>query len=116
MTEAKRIAVLASVYGVEVVPHTWGTGIAIAAATHFISNLDTMPGRLKTPNCYIELDRTENGLRDELTCTDMKLVDGEITISDAPGLGFEMNEDMLHKYRLNGLPNHSLKQALKESK
>ena len=35
LTEAKRIASLASVYGVEVVPHTWGTGIAISSSTSF---------------------------------------------------------------------------------
>jgi len=100
LTEAKRIATLASVYGVEVVPHSWGTGIAIAAALHFVCNLDTVPGRLRTPNCYIEYDRTENGLRDELTSTDMVVENGEIKITDAPGLGFEFNEDALHKYTL----------------
>lgn len=101
LTEAKRIAALASVYGVEVVPHTWGTGIAIAAALHFVYNLDTVPGRLKPPTCYVEYDRTENGLRDELTHTDMVFENGEIQISDAPGLGFEVNEDALQKYTLN---------------
>ncbi len=101
LTEAKRIGVLASVYGVEVVPHTWGTGIAIAAAVHFISNLDTVPGRLKTPNFFIEYDRTENGLRDELTTCNMTFENGEIKIDDTPGLGFEVNEEALHKYTLN---------------
>lgn len=101
LTEAKRIAVLASVYGVEIVPHTWGTGIAIATAAHFISNLDVFPGRLKAPSCYIEYDRTENGLRDELTSSEMVFKNGEIKISDTPGLGFEMNEDALHKYNTN---------------
>lgn len=100
LTEAKRIAVLASVYGVEVVPHTWGTGIAIAAATHFIANLDIVPGRLRQPNCYMELDRTENGLRDELTSSEMVVKNGEIIISDAPGLGFTLHEEILHKYAL----------------
>ncbi len=100
LTEAKRIAVLASVYGVEVVPHTWGTGIAISAALHFVANLDTIPGRLKTPNFFIEYDRTENGLRDALTSSDMVIRNGEIKLSDCPGLGFEFNEDALYKYAL----------------
>jgi len=100
LTEAKRIGVLASVYGVEIVPHTWGTGIAIAAATHFISNLDAIPGRLKPPNFYLEYDRTENALREELTTTDMVVKNGEIKISDAPGLGFELNEEALLKYTM----------------
>ena len=98
LTEAKRIATLASVYGVEIVPHTWGTGIAIAAGLHFIANLDPLPGRLKSPDNFIELDRTENKLREDLTSSGMKFENGEIKISDAPGLGFEMNEEVLHKY------------------
>lgn len=107
LTEAKRIAVLASVYGVEVVPHTWGTGIAIAAALQFVANLDTLPGRLKTPNCYMEYDRTENGLRDELTQTEMVFKDGEIKITDAPGLGFELDEEALCKYASDIFPMSS---------
>lgn len=98
LTEAKKIAVLASVYGVEVVPHTWGTGIAISAALHFMCNFDILPGRLKSPCAYFEYDRTENRLREELTYSDMKVVDGEVRISDAPGLGFEMNEDALYRF------------------
>lgn len=103
LTEAKRIAVLASVYGVEVVPHTWGTGIAIAAASHFMYNLDILPGRLKAPAGYIEYDQTENGLRDELTTSDLIFENGEITISDSPGLGVEINEEILQKYNVKSL-------------
>ena len=101
LTEAKRIAVLASVYGVEVVPHTWGTGIAIAAAAHFISNLEAIPGRLKNPNFYMEYDRTENGLREQLTSSELQFDHGIIKITDSPGLGFEVNEEALCKYTLN---------------
>jgi D-galactarolactone cycloisomerase len=101
LTEAKRIAVLASVYGVDLIPHTWGTGIAISAAMHLVSNLDVLPGRLKMPNCLLEYDRTENALREELTTTDMVMKDGKIEISDKPGLGFELNEDAVYKYALD---------------
>ena len=98
LTEAKRIATLASVYGVEIVPHTWGTGIALAAAAHFIANLDLLPGRMMAPMALIEYDRTENKLREELTSSDMTFVNGEFTISDKPGLGFELHQDVLEKY------------------
>ena len=101
LTEAKRIAALASVYGVDVVPHTWGTGIAISAALHFVANLDTMPGRMKAPERFIEYDRTENGLRENLTSTRMEVVNGEIAISNHPGLGFELCEEALNKYILH---------------
>ena len=107
LTEAKRIANLASVYGVEVIPHTWGTGIALSAAAHFISNLDTLPGRLQAPNCFIEYDRTENRLREEVTTTSLVFRDGEFTIGDEPGLGVTINEEALSKYALEGMTEHS---------
>ena len=36
ITELKKIADIAETYGVEVIPHSWGTGIAIHAAMHLI--------------------------------------------------------------------------------
>ena len=98
LTEAKRIANLATVHGASVVPHTWGTGIAIAAAAHFILNLDYIPGRLNPPDFYIEYDRTENKLREELTNSSLKHENGVIYVSDEPGLGIEVNEEALKKY------------------
>lgn len=100
LTEAKKIATLASVYGVEVVPHSWGTGIALSAAAHFITNLDVVPGRMNAKACYMEYDRSENGLRDELTQNSLVFENGIIKLGDKPGLGFELNEDALHKYTL----------------
>ncbi|MFZ1749399.1 MAG: mandelate racemase/muconate lactonizing enzyme family protein [Saprospiraceae bacterium] len=100
ITEAKRIATLASVVGVEIVPHTWGTGIAIAAAAHFMFNLDVLPGRMNAADCYLEYDRTENRLREEITKTNLSFNNGELTVSDLPGLGVEMDEEALHKYAL----------------
>lgn len=98
LTEAKRIATLASVHGVEIVPHTWGSGIAIAAAAHFIFNLDETPGRMKSAAAYIELDRTENALRDNLTQGGVCMKGGEITISEGPGLGIEVDLEALERY------------------
>lgn len=100
LTEAKRIGVLATTNGIEVVPHGWGTGIALAASTHFIANLDVMPGRLKPAACLMEYDRTENGLRDKLTSPGLALKDGEIEISNKPGLGIEVNEDVIKEYSI----------------
>ena len=104
LTEAKRIATLASVYGVELVPHSWGTGIALATAIHFVCNLDHIPGRMFPPDFYIEYDRTENGLRDELSSSDMNFKEGKIYVSDKPGLGIELNEEALFKYTANYIP------------
>lgn len=101
LTEAKRIATLASTYGVEVVPHSWGTYVAISAAVHLIANLESVPGRLIMPDFTIEHDRTANGLRDEVTHPGFEVKNGKLVIPDTPGLGVEIDEKALEKYRVS---------------
>lgn len=100
LTEAKRIATLASTFGVEIVPHTWGTGIAFHAALHFIANLEPTPGRLYPPDFYIEYDRTENAIRERLTRPSLHMENGYINIPQSPGLGIEVNEEALHEFQV----------------
>lgn len=101
LTEAKRIAALASIYGVDIVPHTWGTSIGIHVALHFISNIENMPGRMKCPDFLMEYDQTENGLRERLTFPKIQMVDGMIDVPNTPGLGIDVDEDVLLEYASN---------------
>jgi len=98
LTEAKRIATVASVYGVEIVPHSWGTFIALSAAMHFVANQDSIPGRLKMRKFTMEYDRTVNSIRDKVTFPDFEVKDGTLIISDKPGLGVEVDENALVQY------------------
>lgn len=98
LTEAKRIAVLAQTYNKDVVPHTWGTWIAISAAVHLVANLDQNPGRMYNDLPTMELDRTENALRDEVTQHQIQLNDGLLYVPQLPGLGVEVDLDALEKY------------------
>ncbi|NLR91549.1 mandelate racemase/muconate lactonizing enzyme family protein [Flammeovirga agarivorans] len=100
LTEAKRIATLASTYHKDIVPHSWGTWIAISAAVHFVSNLDQNPGRMFRDAPMIELDRTENPLRDDVTTHHIKVENGEIRIPTQPGLGVDVNQEFLEKYSI----------------
>lgn len=99
LTEAKRIATLAQAYNKDVVPHTWGTWIAISAAVHFVGNLDKNPGRLYNDLPTMELDRTENALRDEVTKSDIVVKNGLLKVPNTPGLGVDIDVDALEKYR-----------------
>lgn len=99
LTEAKGIATLAKAYSKDVVPHTWGTWIAISAATHFVGNLDENPGRMYNDLPTMELDRTENALRDEVTQHSLKLGNGLLHVPKTPGLGVDVDMDALEKYR-----------------
>jgi len=98
LTEAVRIAALARAFGANVAPHCWGTGIAFAAALHFVSTLDVAPGRLNAPEPLLEMDRTENPLRDELTVPLLEPRDGKVTVPDSPGLGVDVDADRLLSY------------------
>ena len=98
LTEAKRIASLASTYGVDIVPHTWGSSIGIHVALHFISNLESLPGRMFSPDFLLELDQPENELREQLTFPKLEMKNGKIQVPSSPGLGLEVNEDELHKF------------------
>jgi len=101
LTEAKKIAALSTSYGVDLIPHTWGSAIGLHAAMHFISNLENMPGRMKGPDFLMEYDQTENSLRENLINSKIRLKDGYIYVPDKPGLGIEINEDVLNKFALS---------------
>ena len=92
---------MAETYGVDIIPHSWGTGIAIHAAMHIIGNLDSNPGRMKNPIPLMELDRTENALRDILVqpCI-IPNQQGLLEVPTKPGLGIEINQTALEKYQI----------------
>lgn len=98
LSEAKRISTLASTRGIEIVPHVWGTGIAFHAALHFIANLEPIPGRLHPPDLLIEYDRTENEIRESLTFPTIEMNDGYIAIPQKPGLGIEVDEEVVRNF------------------
>lgn len=109
LTEAKRIAALASANGVDVIPHTWGTSIGIHVALHFIANLESIPGRMKKPDFLMEYDQTENGLREKLTYPPIEMKDGMIDVPKRPGLGIDIDEEVLKRY---AIPKGELKKTI----
>ena len=98
LSEAKRISTLANTRGIEIVPHVWGTGIAFNAALHFISNLEPIPGRLYPSDMYVEYDRSENKIREMLTSPSIKMQDGYVNIPQGPGLGIEVDENVVREF------------------
>lgn len=102
LTEGMRIAALCHSFGVEVTPHCWGTGIAFAAGLHFTSTLDTLPGRLFPAEPLLEMDRSENPLRDELTFPRFSVEQGRVTVPTTPGLGVDVDLDLLREMQAAG--------------
>lgn len=101
LTEAKRIGSLASTFGVDLIPHVWGTGIGFHAALHFIANIEPLPGRLFPPDIFIEYDRTENAIRDQLTFPVVKMNNGYIDVPQSPGLGIDIDTSALKEFSIS---------------
>ena len=94
ITEALRIAAMASGWKLQINPHTLLTGINMAASIHLLASIDNAG--------YFEADvAAENPFRDEL-CTPALTVSANGTVKphEAPGLGVEVNEKFLQAYPL----------------
>ncbi|MGL6278260.1 MAG: mandelate racemase/muconate lactonizing enzyme family protein [Gaiella sp.] len=95
LTELRRIAEMADLEGVLVIPHAWKTGITAAASRHF---------QAATPNApYVEHfhpDQFLSPLRAGLVTPEPELVDGCFALPTAPGLGIELCDDLVERYRV----------------
>ena len=90
ISEARKIAAMASAWHRQCVPHVWGSIVALAANLHFIT---------ATPNCtYLEYDTLRNPLRTEIAKDPLLPVDGVVSAPDRPGLGVELDESVLRKF------------------
>lgn len=75
------------------VNHSYKTGINIAASLHFVAAL---------PNThYFEYCVEQGDLRKYLTKQAFPVIDGDISVPEEPGLGIELNEEIVAKYRVD---------------
>lgn len=99
ITEVKKMMAIAEAHNTNLTPHTWGTGIAIAANLHLVSNLNIVPGRLFQNEPLMEFDRSPNRLREELLVENFKADNGYLYVPIAYGLGIDINEDKLNIFQ-----------------
>jgi L-alanine-DL-glutamate epimerase-like enolase superfamily enzyme len=74
------------------VNHSYKTGINIAASLHFVAAL---PNSL-----YFEYCVEQGALRQRLTRQRFPVADGEISVPEEPGLGIELDEEIVSRYRV----------------
>ena len=91
LSEGKKIAALADAFGKYVTTHTTTVGIGLAAHLHYWAS---------TPNCrYAQEYNVVSGQRKEgVLATPLKPENGFLTVPHAPGLGIELNEDLIAHY------------------
>jgi galactonate dehydratase len=93
LLEAKRVAAMAAMYGLQVAPHCPRGPIATAVGLHFAAS---------TPNFLILEYPTDIGRipwRQELVTTPEKIDGGHMSLPTRPGLGVDLIESELVKHR-----------------
>ncbi len=92
-TEAMKIASLAQDRGLLVANHGFTTYINVTAALHFLNSI---------PNALIVefVAEEKTTLREKITKQKLRSQDGYLRIPDAPGLGIELDEEGVRKFRV----------------
>jgi D-galactarolactone cycloisomerase len=97
ITELRRIAALASTWGLACMPHVGcgcGYDIRVVATLHVLASI---------PNgMYLCYPAYDTPLRTELLREPPRVVDGTLAPPQRPGLGIELDEDALARYRVEG--------------
>ena len=94
LTEIRRIADLCELHGAQVIPHGWKTGITSAVGRHFQAACPAAPLFE-----YISPQVFDSPLRRELVSPEPVIVDGFMELPTAPGLGIELNEELVERWR-----------------
>ncbi len=92
ITGVQRIKAVAQNAGTRVVPHAYGTGVLLAATTQWAA-ANSRP--------LTEYTRSLSPLARDLVRHTMVFKDGSLHLNDTPGLGIELDEKALEKYRVN---------------
>lgn len=92
LTAANRVADRARIANIPVVPHVWGTPIALAASLQLIATLPGAP--------WLEFDTSSNPLREDLAVDPIRADNGTVSIPNGPGLGVDLDRDAIEQYRI----------------
>jgi len=92
-TEAMKIAALAWDRGLPIANHGFTTYINVTAALHWLNSI---------PNALIceFVAEEETNLRESITRQKLRASDGYLAIPQEPGLGIDLDEDAIRKYRV----------------
>ena len=93
LAELKKVGDMADAYGIPTAPHGPFGPITIAAGVQAMAALPSF--------LILEFGWGEVAWRSELTIPCEEIVKGRIPLSDRPGLGFELNQDLVEAHRVS---------------
>ena len=92
ISEVVKTAKLAAGAKLEFATHSWSDAIAIMANAHVVASAAN--------GLTVEIDRTQNPFVDQLLVEPLEIEDGILSLSDRPGLGIQLNPEVIDKYAL----------------
>lgn len=92
LTVGKQVADMAQRREIDCVPHAWLTDLLKAASLHLNAYLMN--------SLYLEFNVSSASLLNHLCLNKIEMVDGYIPVPDGPGLGVEVDEEMVAKFRV----------------
>jgi L-rhamnonate dehydratase len=92
LTVGKQIADLAMRRQIDCVPHAWLTDLLKAASLHLNAYLMN--------SLYLEFNVSSASLLNTLCTTTIAMVDGMIPVPTGPGLGVDVDEEMVRRFRV----------------
>ena len=91
-TVARKIVHMAERANVLVIPHSWSSDLLTAASLH----LNAFQRRA----VFVEFNTSQGPLSRAMVKQPLSMVDGYVPVPIGPGLGVEVNEETLEKYRI----------------
>jgi D-galactarolactone cycloisomerase len=81
------------------IPHVWGSGIGLAASLQFLATVPPAPLALAPVEPMLEYDQSAHPFRQDLIHGALSMEGGKVRVPDAPGLGVEIDRDVIERYR-----------------
>lgn len=106
ISEFQKIVAMAHAFGTPVIPHVWGSDVLIAVDMHLVSVIPDIPGGLHQFAPMLEYDTTPNLFHEHLLTQPLGIMEqvrttgGYVRPPEGPGLGIELNEDFVSRYRV----------------
>jgi D-galactarolactone cycloisomerase len=100
ISECKKIADMASAFGVRVNPHVWGTGVGLAASLQLLATLPHNAPGLLPQEPLLEFDCSEHPVRMAVLQAPIVQRDGWVEVPQGPGLGIEIDRAALERFRV----------------
>jgi L-rhamnonate dehydratase len=91
-TVARKIVHMAERANVLVIPHSWSSDLLTAASLHL--------NAFQRRSVFIEFNTSQGPLSRQLVKQPIALADGYLDVPSAPGLGVEVDERVIDKYRI----------------